>query len=217
MPDGKPHHRSVDITGQQFGYLTALRYEGSDGRKSFWRVRCQCGSEVVRVASELKKGNTRSCGCMRGRLRLERTKTHGMTTHKAFAVWQSMLDRCHLPSHRAYRNYGGRGIHVCAEWRGSFSTFWRDMGPSYQEGLTIDRRDNSAGYSKENCRWVDRRTQARNTRANRTIDTPAGPMLLIEAAEHSGINATTIAYRLDAGWPTSRLFDPPDFTNRCSI
>jgi len=204
--------KRLDLTGQRFHYLTAVRYMG-DKR---WEFRCDCGSLTVQRTRHVRHKTTpvKSCGCMRGRLISASRTTHGMTRHPAYGVWRSMVDRCTLPTHRAWPRYGGRGITLVPEWVDSFEAFWADMGATYQKGLTLDRADNNAGYTVTNCRWVSRRVQARNTRSNRMIDTPKGRMLMIEAAEISGIAFTTLAYRVTAGVPTARLFDPPSVRNR---
>lgn len=213
------HHRARDLTGQKFGFLEAIAYAGSDGKKSLWRVRCVCGTEKVVVGAELTKKRGpghKSCGCLSAAMIGEKNRTHGMTTHPAYAVWRSMLGRCCNQNHEAFKNYGERGIQVCKEWLLSFDQFWEDMGPSYQSGLTIERRDNSAGYSAENCLWATSKEQNRNRRTNRYIDTPQGQMLLIEAAELSGLGVTTLIYRMENGCPINRLFDPPDYGRRFS-
>ena len=86
-----------------------------------------------------------------------------------------MKDRCALPTHQAWRNYGGRGITVCARWAESFGNFWADMGPTYVPGLTLDRRDNEAGYSPENCRWTTYKVQANNRRVSSKTSTTSSP------------------------------------------
>lgn len=209
----KPHHRARDLKGLRFGRLVVTEYAGSNGSKSLWVTRCDCGSTRTHAASELLKGRTKSCGCLRNAQQSERAATHRMSKHPAYAVWRSMLDRCRLPTHQAWARYGGRGISVCERWN-SFANFWADMGPSYVSGLTLDRRDNNAGYSPENCRWVTRQVNSRNRRSNRVIQTPEGPMQLCAAAEVSGIGKTTLMYRHRAGWPSERMFDIPDVTNR---
>lgn len=215
------HHRAKDITGQTQGYLTALRYLGSDGKNSVWLFNCSaCGGEYRLAASEFgklrKRGVTASCGCMRGKTISAKRATHGMSKHPAFAVWRSMVDRCRLPSHQAWANYGGRGITVCAEWQDSFEAFWRDMGPSYSSGLTLERVDNSKGYSAENCRWATYREQANNKR--RTVFVQVGREQIPASvyAERYGLGLSTLYYRLDQGLTHPELSAPVDSRNRFS-
>ena len=74
-----------------------------------------------------------------------------------------MIGRCHNPNHSMYPTYGQRGITVCDRWR-TFENFYVDMGDKPSSGHSIDRKDNSAGYSKENCHWVTRSVQNQNRR-----------------------------------------------------
>lgn len=174
------HHRAKDITGLRVGFLTALRYHGSNGTKSLWVAVCDCGIEVVLAATELNKQKARgvqaSCGCRRCETIGKRRTRHGMSKHPAYAVWRSMMDRCRLPSHQAWANYGGRGISVCARWQESFENFWADMKTAYQPRLTLDRADNEGNYEPGNCRWVTYKVQANNRRRPRsTISLTADP------------------------------------------
>lgn len=217
MKDGKLHHRTPDLTGQRFGALVVMSPAHSDGRKRYWEARCDCGNIVVKCGSDLKKeqkrGGTPNCGCLTKTLIGEKNTRHGMTDHPAYWVWRSMRDRCRLPSHHAWRNYGGRGIRVCERW-GIFEAFWEDMGPAYQKGLTLDRIDNDGPYSPENCRWVSMKIQSRNKRTNTHMPTPFGEMTVSEASEVFGIGVTTLLYRLAAGWPEDYLLIDPDVKNR---
>lgn len=215
------HHRAKDLSGQTLGYLTVVKYHGSNGRRSLWLLRCRCGAAVVLAATEIakqqKRGIQTSCGCMRNKTISEKRTTHGMSRHKAFAVWRSMIDRCSLPTHQAWARYGGRGITVCDQWRKSFSAFWADMGSTYREGLTLERKDNAAGYSPENCVWATPLKQARNKRTNVHINTPWGRMTVAEAADRSGLNRTTLYYRVNNGVPEHRLFEVPDTSRKFTI
>ena len=73
-----------------------------------------------------------------------------------------MKDRCDNPNHKAYHNYGGRGVTVCPQWY-DFNTFARDVGPA-PRGLTLDRINNSGNYEPGNVRWTTPQVQARNSR-----------------------------------------------------
>ena len=78
--------------------------------------------------------------------------------------WEKMISRCYNPKDKNYKNYGGRGITVCDRWRNSFADWWDDIGHLVDgvPGATIDRRDNDRGYSPDNCRVADNKTQSRN-------------------------------------------------------
>ena len=204
----------VDFTGKVAGYLTAERSLGSNGRKRMWECRCVCGKTCVLESSDfgsyLKNGNLASCGCKRNESIGRQNTRHGLSEHPAYAVWASMLARCYRETHHAYKNYGARGISVCAHWRDSFENFWADMGPTYLEGLSLDRVDNDGGYAPENCAWVTPLSQARNRRNSvGKVQTPAGPLYIEEVAEKFGIPKSTVRYRVTAGLSGEALVAPP--------
>lgn len=72
-----------------------------------------------------------------------------------------MLQRCDNSKLANYRNYGGKGVKVCDEWR-DFMQFrkWA-MAAGYADDLTIDRIDSAGNYEPANCRWLPRSENAR--------------------------------------------------------
>lgn len=82
---------------------------------------------------------------------------------RLYWVWAAMIQRCENPNNKHFYNYGARNIKVCQEWRKSFKDFLQDMGIP-QKGLTLERKNNDLGYSKDNCYWASRHEQAMNRR-----------------------------------------------------
>ncbi len=120
---------------------------------------CQyCGNSFETMVQSIKKGHTKSCGCLKG-------DAHGLRSHKFYNTWKNMVDRCTSPNHKAYKNYGGRGITVCKEWLSS-ATFidWCESTHPNINNYTLDRIDNDEGYSPENCTWSDKTAQVLNRR-----------------------------------------------------
>lgn len=124
------------------------------------RCRCTCGVERVLYLASLTRGLSTSCGCWAR----ERAITHGRSTDAEYRIWQAMIQRCHNPKHSDFRNYGGRGIAVCTQWRSSFVDFVTHVGTRPTPAHTLDRIENDGPYEPGNVRWATRHEQMANTR-----------------------------------------------------
>jgi len=114
-------------------------------------------------------------------------------------IWRDMIRRCHVPSSSGYYKYGARGITVCDDWRTSFNTFFRDMGPRPSPQHCIERKDNDGSYSVENCRWATLAEQARNKRNSVKITIGAATLTQAEWARKLGVSPAAIRNRIARG------------------
>jgi len=154
---------NVEMIGKRFGRLFVLEeVERSKSGQFCFKCICDCGNIKTVIKYHLLSGNTKSCGCLQRETVTVLKTTHNMYSTPTYKSWSYMLSRCNNPNDTAYEYYGGRGIKVCGRWH-EFVNFYKDMG-SCPKGLTIERKNNDLGYSKENCYWATRTIQSRNQR-----------------------------------------------------
>lgn len=203
-----------DLRGRKFGRLTVIeRSERKDPNATWWVCKCDCGNTKEVRAGVLKKGETRSCGCLNrelaGRRGRDQFTKHGFYGTRIYNIWTGMKDRCYSEKCPQYKHYGGRGIRLCEEWANNPKNFceWA-MANGYKENLTIDRIDCNGDYSPNNCRWVTMDEQQRNKRNNRNITYNGKTQCVAAWARELGISHGTLFTRIYAGWtnPQEILF-----------
>ena len=188
--------RFKDITGQKFGRLTAIKYlHNTEANKAVWLCKCDCGNFVEVVGSNLRSGMTNSCGCYKKDMH---PIEHGMSNTRIHKTWQNMKTRCYNKNYIQYKDYGGRGVKVCDEWRNSFKAFYAwAMSHGYEDTLTIDRIDNNGNYTPYNCRWVTTKQQNRNTRKTRKYAINGVTKCLKDWCRFYNIRYSTVLDRLN--------------------
>ena len=158
---------AVNIAGQRFTRLTAIEPAGVKRGLIAWRCRCDCGREVVVAGACLRKGNTKSCGCLKVESFAKVITKHGMCESPEYMAWMAMRSRCKPGSRRKDAKwYASVGVKVCERWATSFEAFLADVGPKPGPGYSLDRIDPYGNYEPGNCRWATWKEQANNKRGS---------------------------------------------------
>jgi hypothetical protein len=188
--------KALDLIGQKFSRLTVIERSEFKGKRIAWRCSCECGNFSYVTTDALRSGKTGSCGCRKKETGKENCLAHGikprhgMTGTGAHNSWTSMIERCRG------QGSGGRykriGVEVCKRWE-IFENFYEDMRDR-PIGMTIDRINNSEGYSKDNCRWATNSQQQRNKSNAKRLLVNGKIVALMDFADEHGIKKTDMYY-----------------------
>lgn len=135
-------------------------------------------------------------------------KKERTTRQRLKSIWWGMKGRCYDCGHPSFKDYGGRGIKICDEWKNSFEAFYKwAIDNGYSDDLTIDRHPNNDGdYGPANCRWATMKQQAENRRVRKgAFDYGDGG--LSGLALESGIKYPTLQARFRRGWNKEKAID----------
>ena len=172
------------------------------GRASTSVCRCQCGTVVTIRNYVLRRPITNSCGC---------TRKHGAARRNAkrsrtYNLYHNMLTRCR-------RDPRYSKVTICTQWKTSYTQFLADMGEC-PAGLTLDRIDNTKGYSPSNCRWATTKEQNNNRRNNHRVTFNGETKTITEWMEHHNMNKTSFYRRLKHGWSEEDAAGLPKYARR---
>jgi len=190
---------AIDLTGLRTGKLVVTEFAERRKNHGYWECLCDCGTACIVRGSHLKSGQVSHCGCQ------GRNRTHGHASHghktPTYNSWLAMIKRCENAAHKAFHNYGGRGITICDQWRNSFEAFLEDAGERPSPKHSIDRFPNKDGnYEPGNVRWATRTEQGNNRRGNVLLEFYGVTKTVMEWSRISQVAHSTIGRRLRAGY-----------------
>jgi hypothetical protein len=174
----------------------------SKGWIKYVNCRCICGNEKEVELNSLKRGKSTSCGCYNSEIASKTGTTHGFLVglkgkHSSdYEIWIKMKGRCFNSNDSSYQNYGGRGITVCDSWINSFENFITDLGKRPNRNYSLERIDSDKSYYPENCKWILKSQQSRNTRRTIKITYLGKTMCLAEWCKELQLNYSTIRKRM---------------------
>ncbi len=142
--------------------------ENSKNKARFGIYKCGfCGTNFKANIYDINRRHNKSCGCIKSQRIREANIKHNIWSinKRLYMIFTSIKARVLNPKHTNYKDYGGRGITICEEWKNDFMSFYTwAMSNGYSDELSIDRIDNDGNYCPENCRWTTQTIQTRNKR-----------------------------------------------------
>lgn len=198
----------INLIGKKFGKLAVIeRAENDKSGQTQWLCECDCGNRIIVQRSNLKSGNTKSCGCY---------KKHNKSHTRLYKVWEGMKARCYNKNYPSFRSYGKRGIIMCEEWKNNFEIFyfWA-INNGYEKTAkkgrcSIDRINVDGNYEPTNCRWIDNNLQQRNRTNNHNITFRNETHCLTEWAEILNISSETLFARINRlKWNIDKALSEP--------
>lgn len=210
--------KAKDLTNRVFGKLSVKeRVLENKNRRAMWLCFCSCGSKIIISSNGLLNGGTKSCGCIKNEKVIERSTKHNLVRNPIYRVWQNAKNRCYNQNVKEYKNYGGRGIQMCNEWKNDFMPFYQwSIENGYKENLTIDRINNDGNYEPTNCRYATKETQSTNRRNIVFVTYKNEQKTISEWCRLLNLDFNMVYQRIWRGWSAEKAFvHPPKINKYC--
>lgn len=202
----------IDMTNKKINNFVVISQAEKRRQKcgkltTYWKCQCKCGNIIEVRGDRLRNNEVTSCGCDNIN---KKGKYNGLSNSKIYTAWNHFINRCYNSNNKAYKNYGGRGIKVCDEWKNDFMSFYNwSIENGYREDLTIDRIDVNGNYEPSNCRWTTDFVQRRNRTDNHYVTINGETKILNDWAREFNIKPNAVRGRLKFGWDIIKALTEP--------
>ena len=183
--------------GTRLGELTFGKSFRSGTRNRInYEITCSCGRKTTAPIQSIKKGKKRCKSCsLKDSCALI---THKLSRTRLYVIYNGMKARCYNSRDIGFKNWGGRGIVMCQEWKNDFLVFYNwAIANGYQDNLSIDRINNDGNYEPSNCRWATMKEQCNNTRKTIRLTIDGVTKTVSEWAKESPVSAKIIIQRIN--------------------
>lgn len=199
-----------DLIGQRFGKLVVIKkadWVKTKASGANWLCKCDCGKEKIVASSYLLTGNTKSCGCYSFKWKKNVIRHNSKEHRDLCAVYRNIIRRCYNETYKQYKDYGGRGITMCDEWKNDFEKFFSwAMANGYKKELSIERIDNDGNYEPNNCKWATIDEQSNNKRSCVYIEYNNERHTIKEWSKITGISYQRLQHRFKVNMPLEKVF-----------
>jgi hypothetical protein len=161
--------------GDIYNYLTLTGGRKIINKTTHVEYVCRCSKIGWANFLYIRKGVTKSCGCLKKEL-WKYSVTHGLSKHPLYFIWKGMNQRCYSKNIPKYKQYGARGVTVCEEWRHNFHNFYEwAISNGWESGLELDKDKLSVNgigyiYSPNYCSFITHKENCSYTKKSIRID-----------------------------------------------
>lgn len=197
-------NKEIFVSGELVGnaiYLYDVR-NTINKRQAMFICR-ECGSKFIAQVYKIKIEETRSCGCLQSKNTSKANTKHGLLSHPLYGVWKSMKGRCYNSNVSQYKDYGGRSVVVCDEWKDNFIEFYKwgiKNGWDKNKQLDKDIKGSSLIYSPDTCSFVSAKKNSNKRRSSRFIEYKGDIKTVSEWADYFNISLKNLYQRMSRGW-----------------